>query len=192
MSSSDLERAREMSRRLAAGSSGRPDAPSPSRRAGIGVAAPDPAGFVRLRRPAPRSTAASAPPVAADRPLRVAAFGGEGWDAILDWTLEATGAGAAFLMDPHGLVVACRGPLPSGQAEGLGARLMLALDQAAKMVPPGEESADLSVAVQFGEVLLTGFLAPLADGTVLTAGLISRCPIGASARQAVVGVLGAS
>jgi hypothetical protein len=128
----------------------------------------------------------------ASRPGRAATFGGEGWDAVLDWTLEATGAGAAFLMDPHGLVVACRGPLPSGQAEGLGSRLMLALEQAGRMVPPGEEAAELSVTVQFGEILLTGFPAPLGDGTVLTAGLISRSPVAAAARRAVVGVLGAS
>ena len=184
MSSSDLDLAREISRRLTGApfSRARASAPEPTPR--VGVAAPDPSGFVSLRRndpvPAPVPTPTPTPRV----------FGAGGWENLLEWTLAATGSEAAFLMDPHGLVVACRGPLPAGQAERLGARLMVALDQARRMAPTEEE--DISVTVQFGEVFLTGFAAPLSDGILLTAGLVSRKPVEPSARGAVARALAAS
>lgn len=180
MSFSDLDRAREISRRLA-GSRSLPDPP-----ARVGVAPPDPAGFVSLRRTA-TTTAAALMPTAPPPEVREALGSGR-WDALLDWALSAASCQAGFVVDPRGLVVGCRGPLPVAQAEGLGSRLMAALDQARQMAGP-KDGPEPSVTIQFGDVLLTAFAARPGDGSVLTIGLIGRGVVPAETRRGVARVM---
>ncbi len=159
---SDLESARELSRRLTTAAL----APSPQ------SATP----FVRFR----ASTALGKPPQPEPEPgpnalppgLDPTLTGGALWNQLLDWCRATAQAETAFVMDAYGLVVGSRGPLQGEQFEEVGARLILILDQARQMQPIPE--LEPAIGVELGTRWLTGFQAPLEDGTPLTIGLIGR------------------
>lgn len=94
-------------------------------------AAPRPAAAPAATPPPapPSGPALSAPP--AIEPLRLPDdFGPVGWNRVLDACLHASQGESALLMDPAGLVVAARGLRPTEELEGIGARLMIAFEQA--------------------------------------------------------------
>lgn len=190
MSSSDLELARALSRLLAEPSAGERTAAA----SGFGVPPPDPSRFVRFRQAsAPRSGAPAEAPVAASPapaapPLEPPAIAPGGFGAgvftpLLEWACRAASADAAFLMDPHGLVVAAVGSLGPEEAEAFGARLMIALDQARAMSAAG--SAETTVAVESGEKVLTAFAAMASDGIPFTVGLEGPAHVARPVREAL-------
>ncbi|MCK6682375.1 MAG: hypothetical protein L6R30_08150 [Thermoanaerobaculia bacterium] len=116
--SSSLERARELSHRLTGASPA-----APARRP----------AFVSFRgQPAPPAAPVSAPVAPAPAPAVPAALpplpeklgeGGRRWEPLLGWARQASGASAAILMDPHGLLIASVGEIPLPDVEAIGARL---------------------------------------------------------------------
>jgi hypothetical protein len=176
-SSSDLDRARELSRRL------RPDAvPAPA-----GGPSPEGRGFVRFRAAsAPAATASPARGEAAARgsasPAPTSPAAGTLWDPFLDWCRAVAGAATGFVLDRQGLIVAVRGALSATEAEGIGSRVMVALDQARKIRPDGPAPA---VSIDFGGSCLSGFEVSLKDRSPLTIGLIGPRFVDPSARRAI-------
>lgn len=161
-SSSDLAAARDLSHRLAGSS---------------GVAPRRPFAYVSFRavsvpvEPAPTvASPAPQPPAAVGKPLPPLPLdigeGGRRWAPLLEWARQACGSDAAFLMDPHGLLIASVGDLPIPDVEAVGARMMAALDYARPIAQTGELPP--SITLSFDEIQITGFEARLPDGTALT------------------------
>ncbi|MGE0321652.1 MAG: hypothetical protein AB7K71_16130 [Polyangiaceae bacterium] len=115
------------------------------------------------------------------------AFGAEAWNQLLDGCMGIARADAAFLMEPQGLVVAARGRLTADVAEGIGARLMLALDQAAQMSPGKSHT----VCVEFDGRWLTGVRLSVGD-TQLTLGVTAELPLPKDIREALEELIAAT
>lgn len=148
-SSDDLEQARRLSRSLVAPVGAKGTTPS---------AAPASSSYTSLRPAAPQPDAQQG-----------VLFGSGRWERLLDRVAAMTSARAAFLMDPRGLVVASRGPLPADELEGTGSRLLIMFEQADRM---GTEPAR-SVAVELGVETLTGLRpSAVAGAEVLTLGVL--------------------
>jgi hypothetical protein len=165
----DLGYARALSRKL------RESAPLPPERP---VERPS---FVRF----PRFAARAAPAfdaVALGQSLRDVqdAWGASAWHALLDGCTSAAAASGAFAMDGQGLVIATRGQVAQAQAERLGGRLMLTLDQAAKM----SDHAGL-VCVEVEGSWLTGIRARSKSGEEVTVGVLAAEPVARDARAAI-------
>lgn len=118
---------------------------------------------------------------------RSRAFGAEAWNQLLDGCMGIAQADAAFLMEPQGLVVAARGRLSADVAEGIGARLMLALDQAAQMSPGKSHT----VCVEFEGRWLTGVRLKVGD-TQLTLGVTAELPLPKDIREALEELIAAT
>lgn len=179
-SSSDLESARELSRRLVAP------------RAAGHVVAPSDSDFVRftfssvMRRSAASESRTSSTGVApgheAPKPESATT-----WDDFLARSLPVAEAHAAFLMDGQGLLVASCGPIPAADLEGVGGRLMAALEHGRKMQL--EEGREPAVVVELGSAWLTGFAVPLRDGSTLTMGVVGPAALHAETRARLSGAL---
>ena len=111
------------------------------------------------------------------------AFGSAFWLQLLDDCLVATGAKAAFLIDVQGLVVSTSG-MQAAQAEKLGGRLMIALDQAAAMNSQDSAGARAAVSVELADQWLTGIRFPR-DGVQLVLGVIGPRPLSTRKRRVV-------
>lgn len=167
-SSSDLERARALAHRL------RPDALR-SATAPRGAAARGPAAPVAAPVAAP-----AAPPVAAP-------VGGSAWQARLEACRAAVSALGLLLMDASGLAVGAAGEWtawPPAELEGLGARVMVALEQAERLEGPWERSR--SVAFLIGGRALAGLRLGSGDDR-LTLALYSEKPLSAEALSLAAG-----
>lgn len=174
-SSDDLERARLLSRRLRGVGAPGASAAEPGYVSFAPRIAPAPPAAPRAARPAP--TPAPPPPPPSTVPLRArreplnapsAGFGPDGWNKLLDACVVTTGAEAALLMDPHGLIIASRGPAASDELEVVGARLMVAFEQADRI--DGQRST-LSISVELPRGTVHGLRLERPDGA-LTLGLI--------------------
>lgn len=174
-SSSDLERARQLSRSLR---------PALARPAGAAPRAAG-SGYVRFQMAAAPPAPAPVPSPAPDVPPAIPAglAGGALWNFLLDWCAAYVQAGTAFVMDGFGLLVAARGDLPPEQFEEVGGRLILILQQARLM--QGAAVADLAVGIELGDGFLSGFQLLLDDGSPLTVGLIGREPISSHPRGVI-------
>jgi hypothetical protein len=126
-SSDDLDLARRISKRLRQG----PSAPTPA------------PGYIRFS----AAALVGAPP----RPE----FGPAPWNDMLDRAAADSAAEVAFVVDAQGLVVACRGSMDPALVEGIGARLLVAFEQAEQMAEPGARTG--SIAIELGHRWLTGF-----------------------------------
>jgi hypothetical protein len=91
------------------------------------------------------------------------------WNRLLDGCAATVGADTAFLMDPHGLVVASRGGRDAAELEGVGARLMVAFEQA-DHIEGGPVT--LSLTVESPRGTLHGLRLKLPEGGLLTLGLL--------------------
>lgn len=163
--SSDLEHARALSRRLRGPQGGTPQRAEPSPR------------YIHF-------DARKAAPDAWLSPLsRVAApVGAEVWNELLDGCLAMADASAAFLMDGHGLVVATRGALRQSDAEGIGGRLMAALDQIEQIERAGPSCA---VAIEIDGAWLTGVRFGHSAGRSMTVAVFARAPLPREARDVI-------
>lgn len=165
-SSEDLERAKQLSKALRGA---QPAAP--------GTVTPAYVSFGQLKAPA----AAPAPAPSASRPSQPllvrrepvkapsGGFGPGAWNRLLDASVAAVGAEAAFLMDPHGLIVSARGPGVSEELEGTGARLMAAFDQADRI---GSGHSTLSMTVETPRGTLHGLRLAQPDASFLTLAIV--------------------
>ena len=114
-------------------------------------------------------------------------FGADAWNQLLDGCIGIAQADSAFLMEPQGLVVAARGRLSADVAEGIGGRLMLALDQAAQMSPGKSHT----VCVEFDGRWLTGVRLTVGD-TLLTLGVTAEQPLPRDIREALEELIAAT
>lgn len=96
-------------------------------------------------------------------------FGAQAWNRLLDACSAAVAAESAFLMDPNGLVVASRGPRAGAELEAVGARLMVAFDQADRI---DGGTGSLAMTVETARGSLHGLRLRQPDGSVLTLGLV--------------------
>ncbi len=215
-SSDDLERARSASRRLrgsapATSSSadpgyvtfapgpGSPQLAAPSR--GSPFAPRPPLVAPLAARPAPPPPVPPAPVPPAPRPSSVplmtrreplkapsAGFGADSWNKLLDACVAVTGAEAALLMDPHGLIITSRGPRQGDELEVVGARLMVAFEQADRI--DGQRST-LSMAFELPRGTVQGLRLIQPDG-VLTLGLIVPGGLSAERQNRLVSLIAAA
>jgi hypothetical protein len=93
---------------------------------------------------------------------------------LLSWCRTALGADAAFIVDARGLLVANSGSLADEEAEAMGARLSVALQQADEL-EPGKPIQNL--AIDLTARYLTGFRLQTARAQLLSVGLISARPL---------------
>lgn len=145
--SSDLESASRASARLVAAREQSRTAPA------RGVAVPPPAQWAslaaRIESRGPRAPGDPPPPLPPPEIdlADIDAAGDRGWNAWLAWACEAAPAEAAFVVDRHGLAIASRGELPDEDREAVSTRLVVALEQAARLDPDedGGERPSLSI-----------------------------------------------
>lgn len=167
----DLERAREISRRLKGG----PDAEPGTEAAG--------SRFVAFRAARVGTVPASMAPLEPEGP----STGRAPWDRFLSWARLLTQAEAAFVLDEHGLVIAVHGTLPMEELERIGARLLAALEQARKMYVA--EPSTPSVNIALGGRWLNGLSVTGADGSPAVLGLVGPIVSSAEIRSALAGAL---
>ncbi|MFO0660662.1 MAG: hypothetical protein U0165_12650 [Polyangiaceae bacterium] len=116
-----------------------------------------------------------------------AGLGSEVWAVLLTWCVQVSRSSSAFVMDSHGLVVAALGTLPTDTLEAAGARLVLAMDQAAQLDVLGGQTGAISIEV--GEAWLTAITVPLDEGESLTVALLGGEPVPRQVRQIIQSTL---
>jgi len=156
-SSDDLDLARRISRRLRGDASG-PARPSP--------------GYIRF------SAAGFAARVEPASP-----FGPAIWNEMLDRCNRESSAELAFVMDAQGLVVASRGAMDPALVEGIGARLVIAFEQADGMAELG--AATQSISIEIGRRWLTGFRVRRGEDHTFTVGVLGPRVVSRDTREAM-------
>ena len=180
-SSSDLNRAREISRRLSQLEPGAPPQRDASARFSAsqvtGIPTPPPM-------PAAAAPAAGADPRAATPlPARVPPLpAATTFEARTAWCREALGAESVFLLDERGLLVASAGSVAATEAEGVGARVVFTFEQADAMRRGSDRTR--SICVEFGSGFLTAWRFP-AEGVVLTVCVVTPKPLAPGAAAIV-------
>ncbi|MDJ0867657.1 MAG: hypothetical protein QNK03_16255 [Myxococcota bacterium] len=114
-------------------------------------------------------------------------LGSRFWNDLLSQCLELVlreGGTAAFAVDERGLGIAQVGDLDSAEVEGTGSRLVIALEQASRMESfagrrPG------SILIEFGRQWLTGFAIEAANGTRVVLGIVASEPLAERSRERV-------
>ena len=190
--SEDLERAKDLSRHLKGSAHGGPAAVA-SPYVTFPKAEPPPPAPGRVSAHVTAAPARPSLPLMPRRePLKAPAtgFGPQAWNRLLDACLAAVAAEAAFLMDPNGLVVASRGPRVSDELEAVGARLMVAFDQADRIDGGGEGT--LSMTVESAKGSLHGLRLRQPDGGILTLGLVVPGGLTADRQARVVALVAAA
>jgi hypothetical protein len=166
--SSDVDRARAMSRRL---TGLEPDADS---------SAAQPSTYLRF---APTGTVLepAAGAVAADADEELNDF--TRWDEFLAWALLKARSSAAFAIDPQGFVVGSSGNVPEDGFEGTGAELSYVMSQADAMDP--EMGALRSVGLEFANRRVSGFRSEVGGGEGFVIAFIDAEGFNESVRQQI-------
>jgi hypothetical protein len=182
-SSFDLNRARELSRKLTlvepAAPQAAPALPTPPLRFTAtqvkGVPPPPVAAPAAVANGGAAAAAPAAPPLRMPPPPTTTTFEGR-----TTWCRDALSADAVFLLDERGLLVASAGTVQSGEAEGIGARLVFTFEQTDAMKRGTDRTR--SITIEFGNSFLTGWRFPL-EGVVLTLCVVTSkaLPPGAAA-----------
>jgi len=168
--SSDLNLAKQLSRRLAFG------LPKHEQR---GPAAPSSATYVAFRAnvgpapvrpavepaPSPAPTSSSIP----EPPPNI-----RNWDDMLRWCQEAAFAKTVFIMDSQGFVIAKEGSWSYEDAEAMGTQIMVALDRFDDLDTFHKRA--LSVTIEFRSFWLTGIRVPAESRDCFTLGLLRTDP----------------
>ncbi|MDH5672643.1 MAG: hypothetical protein OEZ06_10870 [Myxococcales bacterium] len=105
--------------------------------------------------------------------------GPSGWAYLLERVRSKFELRAAFVVDPQGLLVACKGSLPGEGAESAGARLAIAFEHADRIAPEG--SLSQSLAIELGGTWLTGLRVTVVEVPRLVVGLYGETPLSKSA-----------
>ena len=100
-------------------------------------------------------------------------FGPNGWNLFLEACLRESRAESAFLLDGRGLAIAESGRLEGSEIEGLGSRVMIALEQAGKIGPAAGDQQVSSLSMEFESSWLTS-LTTTAGGQRLTLGILGQ------------------
>jgi predicted regulator of Ras-like GTPase activity (Roadblock/LC7/MglB family) len=168
-SSDDLAQARQASQRLRAGQRTDPAAGEQGY-VSLGARGPVPPP-PRIATPVPPAPRPSVPLMTRRQALRApaAGFGPDAWNALLDAALSTVNGEAAVLMSPNGLIIASRGPRAGDELEAVGARLMVAFEQADRI---DGEHATLSMSMEMPRGTLHGVRLAQPDGGFLTMGLL--------------------
>jgi len=154
--------------------------------------APEPPRFVRfsldrLRFGAERAKPSSTAPQAdlgSEIPWSGEMMGSEGWSKMLQWCGEALDADGAFVVDGRGLLVGHHGVLVADTMQEMGARLLMAFEQADQMAPDGALSR--SISIQLSRTWLAGMRVAVSDDEMLTIGVVTSRPLSAEARTQIV------
>jgi hypothetical protein len=108
-------------------------------------------------------------------------MGSPGWARLLDWCVDNLPASTAFVVDARGLIVGSSGSPAQDEVEEIGARLLIAFEQADQMSPGGSQS----ITIQRSDGWLVGLRVPLTEYEKLTVGLMTKLPLSSSARLKV-------
>lgn len=100
-------------------------------------------------------------------------FGAVAWNDFLAECARVSHAEMALLMDPSGLIVGGRGALPQDEMQGVGARLMMAFEQADSMDDKGSSPA---LALDLSGGVMYGFRLAASDGGRFTLGIFVPGP----------------
>ncbi|MFO0755102.1 MAG: hypothetical protein U0359_01315, partial [Byssovorax sp.] len=133
-------------------------------------------GFIRF------SAAAFTPSEALANP-----FGPAVWNEMLDRCMREARAEVCFVTDAHGLVVASRGAMDAALIEGIGARLLIAFEQADQMTEGQTPSG--SIAIEMGHRWLTGFRVRRELDRIFTVGVLGPSVVSRELRGALEGML---
>lgn len=173
-SSSDLDMARQLSRRLT----------SPADRA---REAPDADSVSSLYEGVTvdlgRAAATTATPPVPTRELVT-------WDDLLEWVLGISGASAAFVVDSQGFVIGRGGELPEDGFEGVGAELSDVFEKLDRIHPAGTALSSVDLPVPDGR--LVGLRSGNDEGQTFMVGLVVPSPLGETVKEAVVRQVGLS
>ena len=194
--SSDLERARALSRALRGASDEAGSAPALPRfePAGSG-AGDDPFATAEPRPMAPeRALDAHGDVVHEDvdalavaAMLQPDALGSRFWNELLVQCVElarAEGATGAFAVDSQGLSIGQIGNLDPDEVEGTGSRLVIALEQAARMESFASHRPG-SILIEFGDRWLTGFSIDCGPEAQIVLGIVAHEPLGERTRDLI-------
>ncbi len=110
-----------------------------------------------------------------------ASFGISNWHQLLDDCMRETGATAAFVMGGEGLVIAVRGGVAAEQAQAIGARLMIGLDQAEQL---NEGGAATTLCAEVAEGWVSALRFEHNDTRLLLA-VVGGAPLDSSSRRVV-------
>jgi len=169
---SDIERAREISRRITGTPQTQPAGPSePGAQAYVPFSLSFGVGS------APVVSTPAAPTKVADaaamvQPVDYESISFESWESLLHWCREELDAESAFVVDPQGFVISLDGRLAEDGFEGIGAELSYSMEHLARITAaPGPlKWADFEfqglrvlavrVVVSEGAMMVFGFIAP--------------------------------
>jgi hypothetical protein len=119
--------------------------------------------------------------------LTAVGFGGAAYARIVQEGMGLAGAVVGFVVDAQGLIVARQGRLADDDAQALGARLVMALDQAARMGQGfGAGQADV-VVIAVGRGWLSGVRRRVPEAVTL--GLFGVQPLATNAAEALAEAL---
>jgi hypothetical protein len=110
-------------------------------------------------------------------------FGPAIWNEMLDRVNRESSSELAFVMDVQGLVVASRGTMDASLVEGIGARLLIAFEQADQMAELGASTS--SIAIEIGRRWLTGFRVKRGDDKLFTVGVLGPRVVARDTREAL-------
>jgi hypothetical protein len=191
---SDLDALRQSARRLVSTSPPPASAPPPP-----AASLPVAVAAVPTSVPVPTPVAVSLPPgpvIATTAPLPTTrssssmpgvGFGGAAFGQLVQQGMTLAGAVVGFVVDAQGLIVARQGRVADEDAQALGARLVMALDQAARMGQGfGAGQADV-VVVAVGRGWLSGVRRRVPEA--VTIGVFGVHPLGASQAEVLAEAL---
>jgi hypothetical protein len=125
--------------------------------------------------PAPAAARPAAPPA---RPTIPEPPADASWESLLVWCRSALAAEGAFVIDGRGLLVSNSGKLTDDDAQAMGARLVVTVDQADEL----DRGAQVrTLTLDLSTRYLTGVRLQLASGARLTVGVLSLRPLTSSA-----------
>lgn len=157
--SSDLEIARQLSRKLTGAPVG--DAPpvAPNRYTRFSASRLSPS-------PQPSADALAGTADSASPPRDF-----QNWQEFLQWVIDEGFAMGGFVMDSEGFAIAANGTIDDEQAQGMGVSLMMVFNEADEPDHPGTD-AD-SIAIEYSQFTLTGIRISSSGNYLFTLGLLA-------------------
>lgn len=114
-------------------------------------------------------------------------FGSASWERLLDDCMVAAESSDAFLINEQGLVIALRGAIDPDEAESVGSRTQLAMEQVDRMA--NANATRRMAMVELDSRWLVGVRFALGDGTSVTLCLLCREPPEADGRRKLTTLL---
>ncbi len=114
------------------------------------------------------------------------------WNDILGECIELAGdagAVAAFAVDMQGLAIAQVGEVAAGEIEATGSRLVIAIEQAARMESFAQQRPQ-SIQIDFGASWLTGIPVAGTNDMEIIVGIVSRDTTSGRARALISNLVG--